>query len=872
MATSAGNLKSATQVLGRIAGYELLEQVGRGGMGVVFRARDPNLDKIVAIKILPDERARDAEYRARFLREARTEASIDHPLIACCFSIGEADLDPPHLIPSETQEPPLPRKLYLTMEFIPGSDLSALVNGEPLAIERVLDLTGQIAEGLEVAHAAGVVHRDIKPANVRVTRDGRVKLLDFGLAAIIPKPNSKTDSFKSSIDRKMGTCHFMSPEQTHGRTIDPRTDLFSLGVVLYLLVTGRLPFTGETPYEVEEAIRHTEPPPMARYANGVSAELERITKKLLAKDASNRYQSAHEVHTDLELLRRAPSPKPDPPKPPVPWTLLAALAAVLVLIAAWLAYLYWRPWRAVAVVPFTNSTGDPRLDYLGNGVAAGVVTSLIRNSNLSVTAMSTVQQVPPEKRDARRLKHELGVDATLAGSLSRHDGVLHLDLELVEGKRGFVIWAEGYNYDLAASEDVERQIAHDLVRRVSIPNGGREAPAPRPTKPPVASAKDLVLRAAAALDDPDDANGPERALGQLAKALDQDPDFALAWAWRSRALWKLWDRDRSKESLDLAEEAANRAVRLNPDLLDGRLALAQVYRARSHYPDAIRELNEVLRVNPNLDEAELQLAAAYRDAGALAQAESHIRHATDVRPGYWRNWNSLGYVLFLRGNYAGAREAYGRVIHLVPEKNEGYTRLATVETKTGQYAAAIALYDQLPAPVQDGPTASNMGTAYFFTHRLQEARRYFALAARLTPGNAALWINLGDLETKSAQPDSARRRYVTALELVDEQLQVNPKNIQLRVQGALCLAKLGRCAEANTALAVVSDSLVADNVELTHQLAKAYALCDRRADALAAARRAVALGMLPATLRDEDEFAALARDPAFPTSPAHKTP
>ncbi|HXJ68115.1 MAG TPA: serine/threonine-protein kinase, partial [Verrucomicrobiae bacterium] len=527
MATSAGNLKSATQVLGRIAGYELLEQVGRGGMGVVFRARDPSLDKIVAIKILPDERARDAEYRARFLREARTEASIDHPLIACCFSIGEADLDPPDLIPSATQEPPLPRKLYLTMEFIPGSDLSALVHGEPLAIERVLDLAGQIAEGLEVAHAAGVVHRDIKPANVRVTPDGRVKLLDFGLAAIIPKPNSKTDSFKSSIDRKMGTCHFMSPEQTNGRTIDPRTDLFSLGVVLYLLVTGRLPFTGETPYEVEDAIRHTEPPPMARYANGVSAELERITKKLLAKDASNRYQSAHEVHTDLVLLGKGPiAPEPESF---AHRALLIAFGAVLVLIAAWA---IWRifvrpPWHALAVVPFVNRTGDPRLDYLGDGIAANLIGSLFRGSRLSVAAASTVQKIVPSERTARNLKHELGVDATLTGSLSRRDELLHLDLELVEGGHGFVIWAASYDYDLAAIDDTERQITCDVVRRLTGPSAGH-VPQNTP-KFRSRSAYDAVLRAWSALDDPD-AKAPDRALAHVTQALELDPDFALAWA------------------------------------------------------------------------------------------------------------------------------------------------------------------------------------------------------------------------------------------------------------------------------------------------------------------------------------------------------
>ena len=852
-------------MLGRIAGYELLEQVGEGGMGVVFRARAPRTDKIVAVKILPDALARNEEYRARFLREARIVASLSHASIAECFDRGEAETDPPDLIPSDPPGlPPAPR-LYIIMQFVPGSDLSALVNGEAIAIPRVLDLTMQIAAGLEAAHAANVVHRDLKPANVRVTPDDRVKIVDFGLAATIVRPDSETESFQTSHDHVVGTWQFMAPEQMLGRTTDPRSDLFSLGVILYLLVTGKLPFTGKTFSAVQEAVMHTEPPPLARYANGVSDELERIQRKLLAKDVESRYQSAHEVRTDLARLQEGRSRT----KPIDRRALFVAFGAVLVLVAGWWVWetLFNRPWRTLAVVPFANLTGDPRLDYLGEGVAAGIRTSLIRNARLSVAAASTVQAIEPPQRTAKNLAHELGVDAMLTGSLGRNEGVLHLDLELVEGRHGFVIWAQGYDYDLAAGDDVERQIVRDIMGRGSGPSGGRAGPAPRPTKPRVGSAYDLVLRAAAALDDPDDANGPERALGQLTKASEQDPDFALAWAWRSRAQWRLWDRDKSEESLRLAEEAANRAVRLNPELLEARLARAQVYRAMSRYDESIRELSEVLHINPNWDEAELHLAAAYRDAGNLAQAESHFRHAAGVRPGYWRNWNSLGTLLVMRGNFAGAREAYGKVIHLVPEKNVGYTQLAAVEIKTGHYDAAIGLYEKLPSPVQDGPTASNMGTAYFFTRRLEQAGNYYALAARLDPRNVNVWLNLGDLDVRAERPDSARTRYATALQLVDGQLHVNPRNNGLHVLRVLCLAKLGRCDDARSALGAVQDTLIARNADLTHQLAKTYAVCGRRAEALAAVRRAVGLGVPPALLRDEDEFAALVGDPAFPTAP-----
>jgi tetratricopeptide (TPR) repeat protein len=635
-------------------------------------------------------------------------------------------------------------------------------------------------------------------------------------------------------------------------------------VVLYLLVTGRLPFTGETPYEVEEAIRHTEPPPMARYANGVSAELERITKKLLAKDASHRYQSAHEVRTDLEQLRGVPSPPPVPP-PPVR-ALLVAIGAVLVVTAAVLAYFLWRPWKALAVVPFVNQTGDPRLDYLGDGIAAGVTALMINGSHMSLAASSSVQQIPPEKRTAKNLKHELGVDVIVAGSVVNNAGVLHLDLELVEGQHGWAIWAKGYDYDVSASDEMQRQIVLDLIDRLSRVSEHARTPPPRSTRSRVPQAQDLELHAASVLEDPDNANGPEQALAALDQALKLDPDFALAWAWRSRALWRLWDLRRNEESLRLAEEAADRAVQLNPELLDARLARAQIYRAKGRYAFAIRELTGVLAINPNWDDAEVHLAAAYRDSGAFALAEYHFRHATQVRPGYWRNWNSLGDVRYMRGDHAGAREAYARVISLAPERNIGYTRLALVETVDAHYDAAIELYDRLPKPVEDGDAMANMGVLYMFKRRLEDARRYLGRAAQLKPRDVDLWINLGDLHTRADRPDSAQACYEKALQLADEQLHVVPRNRILQVQRIQCLAKVGDCDDVHAAFSARADTIASGNADLTHRLAKAYALCGLRAEALVAVKKAIELGFSPTLLHDEDDFAALMSDPEFPKS------
>ena len=447
--------------------------------------------------------------------------------------------------------------------------------------------------------------------------------------------------------------------------------------------------------------------------------------------------------------------------------------------------------------------------------------------------------------------------------MSSRGELVQLDVELVTGRSGFVVWTETYPCDLESAADVEQEIVRQVVRKVAGSFKPIRAAIVSPATRPSRSAYERYLRAEAALDDPDDPRGPDRALELLAKALEQDPDFALAWASRSRALWKIWSRDRTQESVRMAEEAADRAIRLNPELLEARVARAQIYRATSRYAASIRELLEVLSRNPNWDEAELQLAASYREAGDLAHAEARLRHAVKLRPGYWRNWNALGGLLVLRADYDGARAAYEKITQLVPQRNLGYEQLAAIAILQGRYDAAIAAYEKLPAPVQDGVLATNIGTAYFFQHRLPEADRYYALALRLEPGNPGAWKMMGDLETRMGRADSARAHYTEAVRLLESVLHVDPKNVAVQVERALCLAKAGECGAAGAELEAIAASIPADNAEIAHRIAKLDAVCGRRAAALEALRRAVKLGVSPEVVRDEDEFRALAGDPVF---------
>lgn len=858
-------------MIGRIAEYQLLERIGGGGMGAVFKGRNPRLDNVVAVKILLDELARDPDNRARFLREARAEASLHHSSIAACFDVGEARLEPPDLLDPGSPGPHPELRLYLVMEYVPGSDLHELVGDRPLEIPRVLDLAIQIAAGLESAHKAGVIHRDLKSTNIRVMPDGQVKIVDFGLSRMERTGRaSEVPTLSTSRERVMGTVQFMAPEQARGRTTDPRSDLFSLGVILYQLVTGRLPFQGGTSYEVANAVASEEPPPLARYASNVPEELERVVRKLIAKDPEHRYQSAHEARTDLEHLRDVLKSKvmsePKPVPRPRRWRRGALIgAAALVLALAAVVFLPWPgPASGVAVMPFENSTGDQRLDYLGVGMAASLIGDLVRRGRFNVTSLSAARGLEPDKRGAQSAARALGVGAVVEGSLSREGGITYLDVQLIDGRHGFVLWTNRFPYALNDASTIEREIVHQVVGKIDPWRARATTRARTGTDTPRApSAYDLYLRAGAYLDDPGDPQGPDRALEHYARAVDMDRDFALAWAGQSRALYKIWSRDKTLESIRRAEETANRAIHLNPELLEARLARAQIFRATSRYAESIRELQEVLGVNPRWNDALLQLSAVYREAGDMENAVATQFRATRLQPGYWRNWSQLGNLYFRLARYAEAAEAQREVIRLLPDKNVGYEQLAAVEMKQCNFAAAMAIYERLPAPVASATLASNIGTAFYFEGRLDDARRSYDLAIRLGPNDPRWHWNLGDLEAREGKGDSAQVRYARATSLIEDLLHVDPKNVRLKLDRAVLLAKLGECDAAGAALAEIAAQLPASDAECALRIAKLNAICGRPAEAIAEIRRALGLGASLPFLVRQDEFASLANDPAY---------
>ena len=858
--------------LGWLGEYEILERIGQGGMGVVFRARDSRLDRVVALKALSESLAADPESRARLVREARAEAALSHPNIATCFEVGTAALSPADLLNPGTSGPHPERVSFLAMEFVPGEDLLDLIEREPLPVSRAIELAIQIASGLEAAHGCGVVHRDLKPSNVRVTPGGEVKILDFGLARVWTpagrEPDPGTLEYQTSEGRIMGTAPYMSPEQGQGKLVDPRSDLFSFGVLLYQLTTGRLPFTGRSALEVFYATASEDPPPLARYASHVPDELERIVQKLLAKRPEDRYQSAHEVLTDLRLLREGRVPSAHAHgrgdrrrRRAVAGLLLATLTLAIVAAVTWanLQGFFAPPSHDLAVLAFENASGDSTLDLAGAAFAEDLRSDLVQHTDLNVLSRASTASLPSGDRSPKAIGRELGVGSILSGRVRRGGEAPRLEVELVSARNGYVRWSGAY--DLLASQAL--RIKRDLLRQVATHLRAKVDFASAELATQESQAYDEYLRGMQELEDPDNPQAADRASDRFGVALAQDPDFALAWAARARALLRIYLRDQRPEALRSAEQSADQALRLAPDLVEARVARSEIDRVTGRSDRAIAELKQVVARRPNWDEGCVQLAATYRDAGRLPEAERWFRRAVELRPESWSNWNNLGSLLVRKGDYPGARLAFEQIVRLVPGKNRGYEQLAAVDMLEGKTEQAIAEYRRLPTPVEDWELASNIGTAYFYVGQLEEARQFYLLAVRLKPDDALMRRNLGDCYARAGQTDEARAAYREAVRLTDTDLARNPQSPVLRVARALYLAKAGDCAGASRALADVAPRLRAASAALTYDEAMVLSLCGERARAVETLRRALDMGIPRERILGDDEFRPLRDDPGF---------
>jgi serine/threonine-protein kinase len=614
--------------------FEITRILGKGGMGTVYLARDQRLGRPVAVKVLNTDDTLDEEARGRFLRESRTAASIRHQNVATIYEVGETPDGQP----------------FIVMEYCEGETLAQRIRRHRLDAGEFLTIARQIVAGVAAAHETGVIHRDIKTANIVIEPSGLVKILDFGLAKLLPRefsPGRQKASYASTSGQFFGTLHFLSPEQARGGAADERSDLFSVGVVLYQMASGQLPFNAEGPLLVLEKIRGAEPEPFVPLDPNFPPAAAKIISRLLQKNPGDRYQSARDVLRDLDAVElpaarttaqhtRSMLGRTMQPRSGLR-TAIAAVALLIVAIAAWLVHrgvqmqpasaqqvaVPATPIRSMAVLPLNNIANNTRDEFLSVGLADALVTKLQTIPSLQVRPTSAVLEFRNSKLDRKTTSEKLQVDGVLEGHFLAAGDLVRVNLQLTDLRSGYNVWADTIDGKrdnlLKLIDDVSARTVTGLNKHLALGEAPREQSEARSSNPQ-AFEQYLKARALTGSLVPKDYNAQ---IAALKKAIELDPNFAAAYADLAIAISLGSARSLAEgaDTMQKAESYARQAVRLDPNLPQAHLALGRVFvRNPDRFRESVREVLAALRLNPSDTHALNSIATYFVSEGDMQKA------------------------------------------------------------------------------------------------------------------------------------------------------------------------------------------------------------------------------------------------------------
>jgi serine/threonine protein kinase/Flp pilus assembly protein TadD len=697
-----------------ISHYKILEKLGEGGMGVVYKAQDTKLDRIVALKFLPQHLTSDPVEKERFVHEAKAASALNHPNITTIYEIDEFE-----------------GQMFIAMEYCDGETLKRIIEKEALSVKKVLDIGIQICEGLTIAHEKGIVHRDIKSDNIMLTPRGQVKIMDFGLAKL--KGATKLTKTRSTL----GTAPYMSPEQAQGEEVDQRSDIFSFGVVLYELLTGKLPFEGEHQAAIIYSIINEEPQPVARFNNQVSAKLEDIVFKALAKDKDERYQHIDDLLADLKREKKS---------------LEYVKTAVVTKPAE-------SPRPAIAVLYLQNLSEKKGDEYFAAGMTEDIITQLSKIGSLLVTSRSDVEQFKNRAVSLKEVADKLKVNYVLEGSVRKYRNKIRITCQLIKASDGFHAWADSYDRQLedlfAIQADVAKEVAQALKITLAPPEIAMIEK--KPTLSVQAYNYYLQGREYYFGGGVSTKESLELATKMFEKALETDSNFALAYAGLSDCYssYVMFGVDPKKSWLEKAEKMGLTALVLDPNLAEAHRALSRLYMTEGKIEKAVQEAEEAMKANPNYGEAWELLGAWYAYLGQYPKAEIALMKALEVKPTENQVFSAFIMLYTFWGKKEKVEEYFNRGLEIQPYNGRIYSSMSAYYLDRGELEEAKRMAEaSLNINPHNIASLHNLAQIFMMTGAVDSAFCHINEIRRRNP-NEDLFVELGYLELMRGNKEQA---------------------------------------------------------------------------------------------------------------------
>lgn len=683
-----------------VSHYKILEKIGEGGMGVVYKAEDTKLKRTVALKFLPRELTQDEEAKQRFIQEAQAAAALDHPNICTIFEIAESE-----------------EQTFISMAYVEGQSLKEKIAAKSLEPEEALDIAIQVAEGLREAHEKGIIHRDIKPGNIMLTEKDQAKIMDFGLA----KLEWGVDLTRTATI--MGTVAYMSPEQARGEQVDHRTDIWSFGSVLYEMLTGKRPFKTTHDQAVLYSILNDDPVLMTKIRKDIPKNLERIVQKSLQKDPKKRFADMTALLTDLKSVGRPP---------------VSTSAG--------------KP--SIAVLPFVNMSADPENEYFSDGLAEDLINALTKITDLHVVARTSSFAFKGEKVDIREIGQKLNVDNLIEGSVRKVGNRVRITAQLIKVKDGYHLWSERYDRNMEDVFAIQDEITEKIMDKLMVALDVRKKP-PEEHRPVNVEAYDLYLKGRYYLNK----FAMDKALTYFEQAIEKDPEYALAYASVAEVYTLLstgFDILPSKDAMPKTREAAQKALELDPHLAEAYVSLGLV--ALSYDWDrktTKKYFQKALELNPNSVSAHqwFEFYWTYMVAN-LDEATAHLERAQELDPLNLLIKVRLGFMSIFKRDYDHALDQFKALLDYEPNYSLLYLSFATAYALKGMYDEALAYGEKM---LEFGPPVvayvGNLGWLYAIAGKKDKAYEFLAeLEKRSKKGYASsfwtalIYLGLGEMD------------------------------------------------------------------------------------------------------------------------------